>query len=71
MYTKCMKTKQKKTPKYLRKAVDKYRSKYDVISLRLPAGTVERMNNVGMTPKMRVEILLDTLERMEKDADSN
>lgn len=66
-----MNTKQKKTPEYLRKAVDRYRSKYDVISLRLPAGTVERMNNVGMTPKMRVEILLDALERMEKDADSN
>ena len=66
-----MKTKQPKTPEYLRKAIDRYRSKYDVISLRLPAGTVERMNNVGMTPKMRVEILLDSLERMEKDADSN
>jgi len=71
MYTKNMNTKQKKTPEYLRKAVDRYRSKYDVISLRLPAGTVERMNNVGMTSKMRVEILLDALERMEKDADSN
>ena len=66
-----MKTKQKKTPEYMRKAVDKYRSKYDVISLRLPACTVERMNTVGMTPKMRVEILLDALERMEKDEDSN
>lgn len=66
-----MNTKQKKTPEYLRKAVDKYRSKYDVISLRLSAGTVERMNNVGMTPKMRVDVLLDTLERMEKDADSD
>lgn len=66
-----MKTKQQKTPEYLRKAVDRYRSKYDMISLRLPAGTVERMNKVGMTPKMRVEILLDALERMEKNADSN
>lgn len=66
-----MKTKQKKTPEYLRKAVDRYRSKYDVISLRLPAGTVERMNNVGMTPKMRVDVLLDALERMEKDENNN
>lgn len=55
----------------MRKAVDRYRSKYDVISLRLPAGTAERMNNVGMAPKMRVDVLLDALERMEKDADSN
>ena len=62
-----MKTKQKKTPEYLRKAVDRYRSKYDVVSLRLPAGTVDRMNNIGMTPKMRVDVLLDALERMEKD----
>ena len=65
-----MKTKQKKTPEYLRKAVDRYRSKYDVISLRLPAGTVDRMNNVGMTPKTRVEILLDALERMENGYDT-
>ena len=32
-----------KTPEYTKKAVDNYRSKFDIVQLRLPKGTKEKI----------------------------
>lgn len=34
-----------KTPDYTKKAVDNYRSKFDIVQLRLPKGTKEKVKN--------------------------
>jgi hypothetical protein len=34
-----------KTPDYTKKAVDNYRSKFDIVQLRLPKGTKEKIKN--------------------------
>lgn len=58
-----------KTPEYTKRAIDKYRAKFDIVSDRLPAGTVERMKAVGMTPTDRAAAIMAELERRETEAE--
>ena len=56
-----------KTASYDRAAIDRYRAKYDIVSDRLPAGTVERMRAAGFTPSDRVAAIMAALEKREKE----
>ena len=55
-----------KTRESERKAIDKYREKFDVVSVRLPAGTADRMKSVDFTPADRVAAIMAALEEREK-----
>lgn len=61
-----MRKKEIKTPDYTRRAIDKYREKFDYITIKAPKGTKERLEAVGMTPADRVKAILDEIERREK-----
>lgn len=62
-----MRKKEILTPEYTRRAVENYRKKFDIVSVRLPAGAVERMKAVGMTPDDRVKAIMRELERREQN----
>ena len=55
-----------KTPEYTRRAVENYRNKFDLIQVRLPKGTRERIANAGEVPNDYITALvLADLERRE------
>ena len=62
-----MKRKEVKTPEYTRRAIDKYKSGFDFVSVRLPAGTKSRMDAAGMTPADRAAALMAELEKREAE----
>lgn len=62
-----MKKKEIVTPEYTRRAIENYRKKFDIVSDRLPAGAVERMKAVGMTPADRADAIIKELERRENE----
>lgn len=62
-----MKRREIKTPDYNRRAVDKYRAQFDVVSVRLPLGTAERMRLADFTPADRVQAILKALEEREAE----
>jgi len=63
-----MRKKEIKTPDYNRKAIDKYRAQFDVVSVRLPLGASARMAAVGFSPSDRVAAIMAALEEREKQA---
>ena len=62
-----MRKKEIKTPDYNRKAIDKYRARFDVVSVRLPLGAVDRMTACGFTPSDRVAAIMAALEKKEAE----
>lgn len=56
-----------KTPEYTRKAVERYRDKFDLVQIRLPKGTKERIAAAGVQSvnDYIVALALDDLERIE------
>lgn len=50
------------TPSYTRNAVKKYRSKFDIIQVRFPKGTREKMANITNINDYIVKCVLDSLE---------
>ena len=54
------------TPEYTRKAVDNYRKKFDIMQLRLPKGTRERIEKqADKVHDFVVTCVLSALERLE------
>ena len=66
-YDNGMKRKEIKTPDYTRRAIDKYNAQFDIVSVKLPAGTKERMTAAGFTPSDRVQAILKALEEREAE----
>lgn len=58
-----------KTPEYMRKAIEKYNSKYDRITANTPAGFKERLKKVSnMSPAAFVAAAaVKELERLENE----
>lgn len=55
-----------KTPEYTRRAVENYRNKFDLIQVRLPKGTKERIINAGeLANDYITTLVLADLERRE------
>ena len=55
-----------KTPDYTRRAVENYRNKFDLIQVRLPKGTKERIINAGEVANDYItSLVLADLERRE------
>ena len=61
-----MRKKEIKTPDYTRRAIDKYNEKFDMFTVKCPAGTKERMTACGFTPSDRVAAIMAALEEREK-----
>lgn len=61
------------TAEYTRKAVDKYRAKYDCISLRLPKGTKERIKKAGCSSvnDYIVSCVLEALDRSQPASETH
>ena len=58
------------TPEYTRKAVDNYRKKFDIMQLRLPKGTRERIEKqADKVHDFVVACVLAELERLETPAE--
>lgn len=54
------------TPEYTRKAVDNYRKKFDIMQLRLPKGTRDRIEKqADKAHDFVVDCVLEKLERLE------
>ena len=54
-----------KTPDYTRKAIEKYRRKFDLQQLRLDKGLKARAAAVGLTPSGMADIIRQEVERRE------
>ena len=55
------------TPEYTRKAVDNYRKKFDIMQLRLPKGTRDRIEKqADKAHDFVVDCVLAELERLEE-----
>ena len=54
-----------KTPTYTRKAIDTYRSKFDLQQLRLDKGLKARAAAVGLTPSGMADLIRQEVERRE------
>ncbi|EGN31197.1 MULTISPECIES: hypothetical protein [Mediterraneibacter] len=50
------------TPSYTKNAVKKYRSKFDIVQVRFPKGTREKMSNIENINDYIVKCVLDSLE---------
>ena len=58
------------TPEYTRKAVDNYRKKFDIMQLRLPKGTRDRIEKqADKAHDFVVDCVLAELERLEAQAE--
>lgn len=51
-----------KTPKYVKKAVNNYRQKFDIIQVRFPKGTRDKLRNIGNINDFIVKCVTDVLE---------
>ncbi len=61
-----------KTPEYTRRAVENYRNKFDLIQVRLPKGTKERIANAGEVANDYItSLVLADLERREGKTGTN
>lgn len=52
-----------KTPDYTKKAVANYREKFDILQLRLPKGTKEKLKNKGNINEYICALILKDLEK--------
>lgn len=60
------------TPEYTRKAVDNYRKKFDIMQLRLPKGTRERIEKqADKVHDFVVSCVLSELERLEAPTEND
>lgn len=50
------------TPSYTKNAVKEYRSKFDIVQVRFPKGTREKMSNIENINDYIVKCVLDSLE---------
>lgn len=58
-----------KTANYTRKAIDNYRTKFDLAQIRLPKGTRERAKANGININdVAVDAILKELEKSEKNS---
>lgn len=55
------------TPSYTRKAVKKYRSKFDIIQVRFPKGTRAKMADIENINDYIVKCVLDSLDDEKKN----
>jgi hypothetical protein len=62
-----MSKREMKTPEYTRRAIAKYNERFDIFSVKLPAGTKERMLKIGFTPSDRVAAIMAAIEKREKE----
>lgn len=67
LYYRAMK-KEKKTPDYVSRAIKKYNDKFDIFTIKLPAGTKDRMTAAGFSPSDRVAAIMAALEKKEAAA---
>lgn len=51
-----------KTPDYIKKAVNNYRNKFDVIQVRFPKGTKEKLKELGNVNEYIVKCVLSALD---------
>ena len=58
-----------KTPDYTRKAIENYRSKFDLQQLRLDKGLKARAAAVGLSPKDMSDLIRREVERREAETD--
>lgn len=59
-----------KTPDYTKKAVSNYRNKFDLVQVRFPKGTKERLKSVGIENinEFIVNCVLETINRAEEQS---
>ncbi len=55
-----------KTPEYTKKAVNNYRQKFDLIQIRLPKGTKERLQDKGNINEYICGLVLADLDSVSK-----
>ena len=58
------------TPEYTRRAIDNYKNKFDIINVRLPKGTKDRIKKTIKTESINnyiVELVKKDLEQKEKN----
>lgn len=60
-----MKSKKNKTPEYIRRSVDKYRTSHKYIQIAVPNEVIERMKAVNLTTADIRSWLISELERRE------
>lgn len=53
-----------KTPEYTKKAVNNYRQKFDLIQVRFPKGTKERLQNKGNINEYICDLVLADLDNV-------
>ena len=60
------------TPQYTKDAINRYNAKFDRLAVNLPKGTKERIKTLtGKSGNAYIcELVLDDLERLEKNADN-
>ena len=51
-----------KTPNYIKKAVNNYRDKFDIIQVRFPKGTKEKLKELGNVNEYIVKCVLSALD---------
>lgn len=56
-----------KTPDYIKKAVNNYRDKFDIIQVRLPKGTKEKLKELGNVNEYIVKCVMQSLDGSQND----
>ena len=57
-----------KTPEYVKKSVNKYRDKHDIIQLTLEKGLKDRLKAAGISTADIRELIMNELEKRENNA---
>ena len=56
-----------KTPDYIKKAVNNYRDKFDIIQVRFPKGTKEKLKELGNVNEYIVKCVMQSLDGTQND----
>lgn len=56
-----------KTPVYVKKAVNNYRDKFDIIQVRFPKGTKEKLKELGNVNEYIVKCVMQSLDGTQND----
>lgn len=68
MNKKRMVSNMEKTPDYIKKAVNNYRDKFDIIQVRFPKGTKEKLKELGNVNEYIVKCVTQALDGSRNDA---